>query len=365
VFVLTHEENENQSKDDEVTVDFSKIGGFFSKYGILFLILIPILLSIIIRIQPYYLPVMEDSARARVYDSIQSNIEANILKQYPSLPAPERSAEVQKQFKQILKEQGPAIEQQVIGLSDAYKAYFTGDDGHPYLPDIDTYFWYKMAVNYVNNGHAGEVEKDGKSYDALMMGGKLLERGFLFHPFFESLIYKVVHVFDKDYTVMQAAFFIPLIFCALAMIPMFFLGKRIAGTVGGFVSATLAAVHPAIISRTSAGFSDTDFYHFFLPLTAVWLFVEGYYIKDLKKKIALFCGSALIMALHANIWGGWWYTPVFIITALFFVLVAELLKNIKNLRTFFMSSKKELIAFFFFCCFTCCFCFYLDGNVSI
>ncbi len=323
---------ETKSEDEEVSVDLKGVTSFFKKSGLILLILIPIFLSIFLRAQPIYLSGFEDRVRDQLYNNLISSYESEIESQYPFLPAAEKRAEALKKFEQVKAEQGDAIEQAIKDQANSLRSFYQDENGNTYLLAIDPYLWYKHALNYVNNGHIGEIEIDGKSYDILKKGRWQVEQEGNFHPLFESWIYRIMSIFNKDYTVMQAAFLSPLLICTLGVIPLFFLGRKIAGNVGGFISATLAAVHPALMTRTTAGFADTDAYHFLLPVTAIWLFLEAYTSKDLKKKIALFAGSGFIIALHNSLWSGWWYNFVFLLTAAGAMLVIQLIKNRKHIK---------------------------------
>ena len=59
----------------------------------------------------------------------------------------------------------------------------------------------------------------------------------MFHAYFEAYLHKFISFFDKDVELIKVAFYIPLIICALAVIPAFFIGRRISGNFAGFIAA--------------------------------------------------------------------------------------------------------------------------------
>ena len=86
--VFKSSDKEKKSGDEELNVNWSGIGGFFSKYGVLFLVLIPIILSIYIRMQAGYLPVTDEWASRTVLDNLKSQVMADIKPQKPQPPHP-------------------------------------------------------------------------------------------------------------------------------------------------------------------------------------------------------------------------------------------------------------------------------------
>jgi len=292
--------------------------------SLLLLILIPIILSIFVRIQPLSLPMMEDNARNQINGIIKNNIASQILQQYPNLPQQTLIEEVDAQFVTVVKEQEVAIENEVKYRAELYRQMYTYDDGHPYLSDIDTYYWYYLAEYYNNTGHTG-IEINGKIIDPLERNYGL-EVNEQFPPIFEAWVYKAVHIFNKDYTILNAAYITSIIICALAIIPIFLIGRRIAGEIGGFVAALIAAVHPALVSRTVAGVADSDPWHFLLPALIVWFFIEGMLATDWKKYL-WFGGAGMVLGLHQWIWGGWAYTMIFIMAASFALVAVSFLSK--------------------------------------
>ena len=64
---------------------------------------------------------------------------------------------------------------------------------------------------------------------------------------------------------MKSSFYLPMIVYVLAIIPAFMIATYYGGAFGGVVAGIIVAVHPAVLTRTTAGVTDTDVYQDFLP----------------------------------------------------------------------------------------------------
>lgn len=309
---------------------------FLVKHKAIFLILIPIFLSIFFRVQPAYLPVTEDWARSNVYDYYKNSISAQINQQYPNLPQQNRQVLIDKEFQSVLEQESSNIDNQVRELASSFRSRFQDDTGQTYLLAIDPYLWYGLTKNYVEYGVSGNKIENGEVFYTLRGGRFDKPAGPNIHAWSMAQLYKIMHIFDKDTTVLKAVFYFPVILCTLALIPAFFLGQRFSGSIGAFFTATIVAIHPAVLGRTAGGFSDTDAYNIFYPLFIVWFFVEAFETKKRMKKYALFTLSGLFMSLYAISWGGWWHLPLIILGSIGIFLGRYVVLNWERM----VSSKK-------------------------
>ena len=177
------------------------------------------------------------------------------------------------------------------------------NNGQTYLLAIDPYFWYRNARNYLDHGFAQDIEIDGNYYDTHRMapfmeedikekgnrpfGGWLGEKFGNLNVLIEVWLYRFIHLFNENISLMAVCFYVPIIISSLAVIPAFFIAKRVSGNVGGFFAALMVAIHPFFLSRTAGGFADTDPYNVFFPLLIVWLFLEAFEAKDNLKRVFL------------------------------------------------------------------------------
>lgn len=313
-------------EDEEISLDIRKtaqdIAHFSRKHAVLLLILIPVILSIWFRSYPISLPITDDWAENAVYNSIRSSISGEISRQYPNLPDRQKSELVEKQFIEMKKQNQAYLDQQIEATSQYFKTQMQDESGHTYMPDIDSYFWYHSANNFLKNGSFGDGYVDGVAWNFKRNGrfGKQVEPTIM-DPLVMVIMYKFMHFFSSSTTLLSSSFLIPLFLITLSVIPAFFIGRKIAGNIGGLFAGIVLAVNHALLGRSAAGFTDTDAYNIFFPMFILWILIESFEAKDWKKKIALSALNGLLIGLYSRTWGGWWYVFYFGIAALLVNLV--------------------------------------------
>ncbi len=327
-----------EQKKEEINIDFAnfavKIFHWIKQNYVIFLVLIPVLISIFIRIQPLYLPIMVESAQNNIHNSIQGSVEQAISAQYPNLPAANRQALVQQQVDEIYAQgfieasgQQYNIDDLVAQNAEALKKNFRDEYGLTYLGEIDPWFFYRMTKNYLDHGYEGDIEINGQYYNTHQLGGtpreligSTSEKLPHFHVAVEAYLYKFISLFLPDVRLMSVIYFLPVLLATLSVIPAFFLVRKVAGDIGALVASILVAVHPAFVGRTIAGFSDTDGYNILFPLFIMWIFIEA--VESKKQKIAIFLAgiAGLFVGLFSTAWGGWWYIYDFLIGVCFISL---------------------------------------------
>jgi len=323
----------SKETEDEVAIDWKKTLLFFKKHSILFLIIIPLFFSVFMRIQPVYLPMTDRWAEDSIINSLKSQVQTAIDQQYPNLPEQNRDELVNTELQKIMKEQKSQIDQRIKGASDFFKSRLKDDDGNTYLLAIDPYFWMRHSKNVAEKGYPGDEIRDGRQYDTFMVapGGRHIPPD-MFHAYFTGTLYRIFRLFNPGLDLMALIFYIPIIISALAVIPAFFIARRLGGNVSGFFAAMLVAVHSAFLSRTAGGFSDTDAYNVTLPLYITWLFLEAFQTRNLKKKILLTAGSSFLVGIYSFTWSGWWYVFDFLLIVGVVYLAYTILINWKSLR---------------------------------
>ncbi|MBI2208080.1 hypothetical protein HYU50_01140 [Candidatus Woesearchaeota archaeon] len=309
--------DEKAAADEDIAIDIKKIKDFFVRHRILLLLLIPIFLSIFLRVQPAYLPITDKWAADTVINSIKSQISGQISQQYPNLPEQNRNALVENELQKVLRQQKSQIDQQIKATSNAFKSRLQDDSGQTYLSSIDPFYWMRHTQNVLKNGHPGDEIRDGKPWDNHMLapGGRPVPFD-MFHAYFQAYLFKFLSFFNRDIGLMKVAFYMPVLISALAVIPAFFITRKIAGDFGGFIAATIVAIHPSFLIRTMGGISDTDAYNVVFPLLITWIFLEALEAKSIKNSIILSAISGLLVGLFSFAWsGGWWYIFDFILAS--------------------------------------------------
>ena len=336
------EEKEEKESDEEISVDFSTILPVIKKYGIVLLILIPIFMSVFFRVQPAILPATDEWATNSVHNYINSQISGQISQQYPNLPEENRQALINKEFNKILNEQKDQIKQQIEGVSQNFKSRIQDESGQTYLLAIDPYFWLRHVNNVVEDGHPGDKLVDNKPYNTYMYApvGRFIPYD-MFHAYFSAYLYKILSFFNPKLPVKNFFFFVPVIISSLAIIPAFFIARRISGNLGGLFAAILVAIHAGFLSRTAAGFADTDAYNVFFPLLIVWIFLEAFETKNIKLRIGLAAVAGFLTGVYSFTWGGWWYVLVLILASGALFIAYYVIINIKHLQKGIMSLIKQ------------------------
>ncbi len=339
-------EKKEAEEQEDMSIDFGTIKKYAMKYSFVLFILIPIIFSIFLRVQPAYMPITSDWAKSSIENTIKSNLQAQVNSNYPNLPDSQKAQAVNDQLNQILEAGSINIGGQQVSIDEAiqqnaeyFKSRFQDESGHTYLLAIDPYYYYRQTRNLINNGYAWDyVDANGKYHDTKVLAGKPLGEGNdkkvpNLHIWVEYYTYKIIHLFNPNMDLMGAIFYVPVIIGTLAVIPAFFIARKVSGNIGGFFAGLLIAIHPAFLSRTAGGFADTDAYNVFFPLVIMWLLIEAYEAKGMKKSITMASLAGLAIGLFSYVWSGWFFIidltlAVAVVLILYLIIMQR--KNIKK-----------------------------------
>jgi len=305
-------------------------------------LLIPIFLSIFLRVQSAYLPVTDQWATDSVINNLRSQVSSQVNQQYPNLPDQNRNSLIENELQKVLREQKSQIDQQIRGTSNFFKSRLQDDTGQTYLLAIDPFFWMRHAKNIIENGHLGDEIRDGEAWDNHMFapGGRGVPPD-MFHAYFEAYLFKFLSFFNKNLNLMAVVFYIPVLISALSVIPAFFITRKLAGNFGGFIAATIVAIHPSFLARTAGGFADTDAYNVMFPLFIAWLFLEALEAKNTKNTVILSATGGLLVSFYSLTWGGWWYIFDFILISTVFYIAYYTFVHRKDLIENFVNFTKQ------------------------
>ncbi len=303
----------------EGSYSFKDILAFFKtltskKYAwiiMLILLLIPLFTSVYYRAYPFSLPATDDWARSSIEQNIKGELATQLVQQFPNLPSESINNEVNRQYVDFYAANKAQIEQQITGTSNYFKSRLQDETGQTYLLAIDPYLWYGQSRNIINTGGVGDTNIDGVNYETRRNGRREYPTGLGHIPLTNVIIYHIVNflgsIFGFSISILTATFLTPLVISTLAAIPCFFLARRFGGNIAGFFAAMMLSLHPAILSRTVAGFSDNDPYNIFFPMLCAWLVVEALYAKTTKNKIIMSVIASAVIALYSFFWVGWWH----------------------------------------------------------
>lgn len=305
---------------------------------IVVLLLVIISLSTFFRMYPAHLPATEQWAEDSIANQIKQSVEQQVAKEFPNLPTAQRNEHVAEQVAQIMQAQAASIAPQQEQLAAQFTSQLQDEHNNTYLLAIDPYIWHSYAKNYVANGSFGDEVVDGKASFSLRAGQEPYFTKFYLHPYLTVQFYKLTHFFDEGFTLQRAAFLMPVIIIAFAIIAAFFLGRKIGGNVSGFVAGLIVALNGALLGRTPAGFSDTDAYLIFFPLLISWLYLEALTSKHWRRRGMMLALTGLASVLFWQTWNRWWHIASILMamTAIYFIYTMYqerkvLLKEKKNI----------------------------------
>lgn len=381
-------------KDDEITIDFSRIKGWFSRkehagheggakdeLGIDFskawnwvkahpvLVVLALLLilqfvpnkaliagrdyylpwgGMFMRLQSQDLPAAEGWAQNHVTTILRGQIANAINQQYPNLPDERKNKLIEEEWQKNYQAQRAQIEQQVQLVAQQIKAFWQYESNgrtYTYMPDIDPYFYLRYARNLVEKGRLGDEVRDGKQWDNHVnapLGGEIVPE---LQPYALAWQYRLMRIVNPGINLMQAATYFPIIFILLAMIPAFLIGRRFAGMAGGIVSATMIGIMPAIMARTTWGHADTDPWNIFFPLLLTWLYILMMDAEDAKRIVGFGALAGLVTGIYAFAWrGGWWYVFDFLLASFVILVLSELARVWKHRDKLFAVVRRRALA---------------------
>ena len=247
-------------------IDFRKVLRFFSNKNVqlALLVLIPLLLSIIVRMPAISQPFTDDWAEQTLMNQYRAQVEQQVSQQYPNLP-PERTTEiVNKQVSDGIAQNRVGFDQQKAQISQLFKAkleFEYAGKSYPYMSDIDPYFWLEYARNILTFGSVSQF-RDASDHpiDMKMLAPVGKGIGFSIHPYLIAWNHKFF-TFFSDVPLSYSASFLPVLLIALSIIPTFFIGRRFGGNTSGFFAASMMAITISAVGRTMWGRVDTDVAH--------------------------------------------------------------------------------------------------------
>ncbi len=282
---------------------------FLDKKWIL-LILIPLIITTVIRLQPTRLVPLERSAESNVLEFYKSQIRAEIAKQYPNFPKEQQDVVANEKFQEFVNTENnrKIINEQIRQNADAMKSrlqYQSGSKTYVYLGDIDSYYWIKMSRNILEKGTQCDVIQDGVCYDSYTIAPNLRRKSIDYYPIFIVWVYKIIKIFNHDISIMQASFLTPLVFSLLLTIPLFLLLRKIGGNMAAVIGTLLVNVNQFVLTRSLG--SDNDIVNIAFQALFLWLAIECFYAKTSRVKYIWSFIAGFSLSIYSRFWTGWWY----------------------------------------------------------
>lgn len=317
--------------DDDLSLDFSGVRQFFRSNKTLravrtehvamwAFILAALLLVLWIRMLPASLPLADDWAQESIRSNIRGQFAQEIGRQFPNLPQENRDALVEERLEEYLAQNEATLAPVREQLAEQMRAGFqyTGPDGqqYTYLGDLDSYFWLRYTRNHLETGMTCDEVVDGECRDTYILapvgGGSSFNPSL--HVFAIGWVYQFMTLFNEGYPLPAASYLVPVIIGLLGVIPAFFIGRKLAGNVGGFFAAVLIAINPLVLSRSIG--SDNDAWNVTLPLFIMWMAVEAVEAQDFRRSAIYASLAGLFVGIHAATWAGWWFIYLIVLLSM-------------------------------------------------
>lgn len=345
------------SSSDDLSFDwsvFKKAGSFCKAHPVVVLLLLLLMLQFVpstglwpcsgntycpwgglwARLQAQNLPQADEWALGTVHNSLRSQIASDVARQYPGLPESRVQQVVEEQFQKQVTANKAGIDQQIAAIASQIRDFFQYESNgkkYLYMPDIDPYFWLRYSRNILDTGVPWDTVVNGVPWDNHMIAPLGVPYQSSLHPRALVWLNGFFGVFGFD--LMSSAAFFPVVIVLLSLIPAFFVGRRVAGNIGGTVALTMLSINTAIAGRTGWGHADTDGYNVLFPLLITWVFLEAVHAKDVRWRYGLGGVTGFLIGVYTVFWSGWWYMYAFTMVSLVALAAWQVYKHKNSIVT--------------------------------
>ena len=279
---------------------------------------------------------LKDTIEQNINRQIQQLIAQDIQQQYPGLDQQFLQQEVLKQYQQVIETntyQGQDLGVIVEAQYQNYINNFQSESGQTYFTGIDPYLYLGLAKNYYLNGHPGTtLDENGTPIVEYRRAPEGTTRGLGMHTYVMSQMYNLNNLEkseDLNYDDrMSATFTLPAIIAMLTIIPLFFLLREISNNYFAVIGTLLLTTTSIYLSRTQAGFVDTDAYIIFFIMSTLALLYFALKSTSMTLKILLAITAGISITLFQWVWGSSWFFILFTFAALLATIGFEILRYI-------------------------------------
>lgn len=293
-----------------------------------------------VRSGPIYLDGMSQNVEANTLNQIKNIISQQIDQQYPNLNDAYKQELVNKEYQKVL-DSGKInlggqelilediVEQNSKGIVDAFKA----ENGQTYLNAIDPYYFLRISENVLETETTGDEMRDGVAFDSKKLAPLGRESPEMdFHTWIENVFFKLNSV-TSDSSIGEktgAIYLIPVIFVMLAVIPIFMIIRKFSNDLFALFGSILLVSIGTFVSRTIAGFVDTDAYNVFFPLMIAAFLIYGFLYENKWLTIGFAAIAGLFQGLFIWAWASGWFIFVFAVSTLLSYIGYLVIKNLIN-----------------------------------
>jgi asparagine N-glycosylation enzyme membrane subunit Stt3 len=281
-----------------------------------------------IRTRPFALSAAESVAEALSRSEIRSRVAPELPRNIAPAKAP---AEVEARVDDWIARHPAEFTASKTALAARFRAdlSYEGPSGQtfPYLGDTDSYTWLREARNYVRTGTTCDAVVDGECRDTYTMapnGARMIYSRSLHIAAIVGL-HELIRPWKPDFPLPASAMLVPVIIGMLGVLPAFFIGRRLAGTVGGVSAALTSALHPTLLTRSIG--SDNDVWNVVLPLFVVWAAMAALDAGSAARRVGYAVLAGVFVGLHSATWSGWHFTYSVLVAALAGALLVHFMRR--------------------------------------
>lgn len=169
-----------------------------------------------------------------------------------------------------------------------------------YLDEYDPYLHFKNAKFIVENGFAAWSSWYDKS-QWYPWGIFMPRYDYVGVAFSEALLYMLLTWAGFDITLLEVAVLLPVLMSIVAVLAIFFLSRELYGDLAGMFAAMVYALSPTVITRTAAGFADTESLGLPFFLLSLYFFVRGINRKSTSSAVL----SGAFLGFMCASWGAY------------------------------------------------------------
>jgi len=324
------------------------------RYYSLFLLVMVIAINVYFRMQTFLLPGAKLNAKAIINNQLLEEARRQVDIRFKDLTPDTRVGLTKDLLDITIKEKKLVLRKNLYLKEKELKQYYQDDNNNVFLLELDPYHWCRLVKNFVYTGKIGNEIINGQQYDSYMLAPQGMKAEVSLHKnlhvYIAGYIYKICRLFNKNATVEQVVFFIPLLISTIALILLFYMCRYLTGnSIAGFFSCLALGLAPIFLMRSSAGWFDTDPYVILFSILIIW----GYLLslkKDLllSKRLIFSFLASICVGLFSSTWDGWWYIfDLIIISTLYYLANLYLLKNEYQLSDLIKKVNLSLPVFFF------------------
>lgn len=206
-------------------------------------------------------------------------------------------------------------------ISPEEQGYYRDEYNNPYMYEIDSYYHYRLAYNYIKTGSMGDTIINGQEWDlkSYYPPGRVVDYPPLI-IFLTVLIFSIINFFTSVPLII-VCFWLPIIIAPISGIIAYFIVRKFTNEWGGLIAGVLTVSSPYYFLRTVPGWFDTDMFILLFPFITIYFLFEAVLTDNTNKKIIFSSLSSISMLLFAFAWMGWFYL-LYLISFSFLIYLA-------------------------------------------